>query len=234
MAVARVGGEPELVDVVARQPVPDDLALPRHLDEAVVLERHVGDVGLPTVSVGEDQRGAAFDRRRGVRRVVARREAVALPVVVLARGPDGRALARLDLLGAREPPHVLPRKVALHQFQRLLIRRTRPCRGDDDTARQHARRPAGGVVEVLPALDHVAVHVDDEHGRRAERREHGVSAPRAIRVVDRRARGIDGLGASQRNQDNEHAQANRSPGGDSGSHLIAPCAANCIILLCSR
>ena len=78
-------------------------------------------------------------------------------------------VTRRDLLVAGEPPDDVAGEVALDQLQRLLVRRTRAARGDDEAARQDARRPAGGVVVAFPALDDGAVHVDDEHRLRAQR-----------------------------------------------------------------
>ena len=58
--VPRAGGETELVDMAARAPLPDDLAVPGHFDEAVVFEHDVGHVGVHVVGVRQDQSAAAF------------------------------------------------------------------------------------------------------------------------------------------------------------------------------
>ena len=58
--------KPELVDVVARHPVPDDVTVPRHLDQSVVFEQHIGDRRLLSVRVGQNQRVAAFDGGRAL------------------------------------------------------------------------------------------------------------------------------------------------------------------------
>ena len=59
--------ETELVDMIARNPLPDNVTVPRHLDEAVVFEQEIGDLGLRAVRVGQDQRVAAADGRRALR-----------------------------------------------------------------------------------------------------------------------------------------------------------------------
>ena len=67
--------------------------------------------------------------------------------MVLARRPDRAALTRLDLLVAGEPPDDVAVEVPLDQLQRLLVRRTRAARGDDEAARQNTR--AGPPAELL-------------------------------------------------------------------------------------
>ena len=58
------GGEAEFVDMIACDPFPHDLAIRRNFDEAIVFEQRVGDVRAAVVLVRQNQRFAAFDRRR--------------------------------------------------------------------------------------------------------------------------------------------------------------------------
>src|SRR5690606_10520779 len=105
---------------------------------------------------------------------------------------DAPAVGRFDLLVALEAPDDVAVEVALLERERLLARRIRADRADDDTARQHAGRPAGRAVEAFPALDDAAVHVDDDRGLHAERREDRVAAVGAGRIVNRSAGRVDG------------------------------------------
>ena len=61
MAFLASGENPQLVDVVARHPLPDDVAVRRHLDQPVVFEQYIGDRRLLPVRVSQNQRVAAFD-----------------------------------------------------------------------------------------------------------------------------------------------------------------------------
>ena len=116
---------------------------------------------------------------------------------------------RVDVI---EGPHHRAVEVALLERERVLKRRPRAFRGYHAATGQDARRPAGRVVEVVPALDDVAVHVDDDHGLRRERRQHRVAVPRARGIVDRDAGRIDRRramrgrnGAYQKDQDAERS-----------------------------
>src|SRR5580765_6748152 len=131
---------------------------------------------------------------------------------MLARRPGSAAVTRRDLLAAGKAPDHIADEVPLDEFQCLLVRRTRAAGSDDEAARQNASRPAGGVVEALPPLDDIAVHVDDEHCRPRQRRQHGEPVPGAIRVVDGRAGGINRLGPTERNRTRQ----------DNGSRCVSP------------
>ena len=64
--VIKAEGRTLPVSYVGRDPLPDDLTLWRHLDETVVLEQDVCDIGLPVVGVSQDQRVAAAACGSGV------------------------------------------------------------------------------------------------------------------------------------------------------------------------
>src|SRR6188508_86695 len=92
----RGGGEAELVDMIACDPFPDDLAVRGNLNEAIVFEHRVGDVRSAVVLVRQNEGFAAFNRRTNSRRVITRWKVLPLPVVVLTCRPS-RAPSRLNL-----------------------------------------------------------------------------------------------------------------------------------------
>src|SRR5262245_45095062 len=108
----------------------------------------------------EDQRFPAFDARLHTGRIVAGRKILALPIVVLARRPDCRTVARLDLLVVIEFPEDMTFEVASDQFERFLPGRIVSARRHDDSVWKDAGRTAGGVVEAVPSLDDVPIHID--------------------------------------------------------------------------
>ena len=183
----------EVVDVIARHPLPEDLPVPRDLDNAVVFEHPIGShFRLNMVRMGQQQGVAACETGRGIRRVVTGGKILTLPVVVLTRGPDHFAVAGLDLLVMVETPELFAVEIALNELGRFLARRIGAGRSHDDTAGKDACRTAGGAIVAIPLLDDVAVHIDDDRGLPTQRREHRITVPGTARIVDRRAGWKDG------------------------------------------
>ena len=161
-----------------------------------------------------------FDGRRRSPASSSRRESP--PAASRGAGAPTRPCCRRALVICslrRNCQMTLPSKSRWIEFERFLVRRTRAARSHDDAARQHARRTARGVVVAVPALDDVAVHVDDEHGLRPQRRQHRIAVPCALRLIDRRARGIDRL----RPRRGERGQEESRTGAAKSSHTPAEC-----------
>ena len=149
--------------------------------------------GCIVVRVGQHQRLAARETRAWPRASSSRREILTLPVVVLAQRPDRLAVAGLDLLVVVEMPERPCRRNRAAPARAIPgAAGRRPAAPTTDAAGKHACRTAGGIVVAVPSLDDVAVHVDDDHGLSAERRQHRVAVPGPVRIVDRRAGWIDG------------------------------------------
>ena len=182
----------EFIDVIAGDPLPEDLPIPGDLDNAVVFERRGSHVRPIMVRMGQQQGIAAGETGCGVRRVVTRGKILTLPIMVLPRGPDHFAVAGLDLLVMVETPELLAVEIALHELGRFLARGIGAGRSYDDTAGKDACRTTGGTIVAIPLLDDVAVHVDDDRGLSTQRREHRITVPGKGRIIDRRAGWKDG------------------------------------------
>jgi hypothetical protein len=154
--------EAQLLEVLVRAPLPDDVALPVDLDDLVVEQGMRRDGGGSHVLVHEQQRIAAFRERDLARREVAHRTAGALKVVVLARDP---ALGRPrigDMFQLAEAPQDAPFPVDLHKIDLILeavARIALPGAAEHLATRQELVREA---LQVLPQLHLTTVHVDQE------------------------------------------------------------------------
>src|SRR5438105_4445720 len=91
-----------------------------------------------------------------------------------------------------ETPEQVAVEIALDELERFLARRIGAGRSYDNTAWKHARRTTGGADVAVPLLNDVPVHVDDNRSLSAQRREHRITVPGTIRIIDRRPSWIDG------------------------------------------
>ena len=118
----------EVINVIARDPLPDDLPFPGDLYDPVVFEHRIGShFRLNTVCMRQDQRVTARGTGSCLRRVVASREIRTLPVVMLAQGPDRLcffclgflrlAIPSFDLLVMVETPQHFAVEIALNEFE---------------------------------------------------------------------------------------------------------------------
>lgn len=136
--------------------------------------------------MGEDQRIPPFDLRLQPRRVVANRIASALIVVVRPRHPAGFIARIAHFLIAIEGPCHIAFPVNLDQIEHILhtvARVALAAVSEDRPARQNF---IGEAVELRPFPHHGAVHID-KHRAVLGGLEKGIAAPRARRIVKRRA-----------------------------------------------
>src|SRR5688572_2329734 len=88
---AGLGVKAELLEVLVRPPLPDDVPVEVDLDDAIVEQRVVADPRIHDVLVNEDQSIAAIRERRLAWHEITDGVTLALKVVVLTRQPARRA-----------------------------------------------------------------------------------------------------------------------------------------------
>ena len=64
--VARLAAEPEVIEMVARQPVPHDLAVPGHLNNVFIFKQFIGDLRFEDIAVRQDERTASIHQRHSL------------------------------------------------------------------------------------------------------------------------------------------------------------------------
>src|ERR1051326_7353064 len=116
-----------------------------------------------------------------------------MAIMILARGSHSLDVGGRDLLPVVKAPYEIAFEIALHQFNGFLMRRTISAGAHDNAIRKYARGAAGGIVEAVPSLHDVAVHVDHDYCLRSQWRKHRVAVPCLVRIVDSRARWVDRL-----------------------------------------
>ncbi len=197
--VARVFRKAVILDAIARKPFPEHFAVPGDFEDVIVFETLIGYLRLDDVLVRKDQRAPARRGGQGSGGVVTDRAALALPVVMLPRGPHRLAVLRLHLLGAIEPPHLVAVPIQLNERDVFLMRPAGDGASHDVPAGQHSGRE---TQHLGPALDEVAVHVDEHGAARVGRVVNRVSIPRFLGIVNGRTGRVDGrsrVGLAQKN-----------------------------------
>ncbi len=219
--LTRLGGESQLLHVVAGQPVPHDPAVPVHFHQAVVFERLVGDRRNGYVLVREHQGAAAVDEGQGARREDAGGAALPLPVMVLPGNPGLGAVVVGDAVAVVERPDDLAVPVHLDQPAGLLVRPSPLVAAHDEPARQQAHRRRHRR-HLRPALHFTPVHVDDDGALLRRRAEDGVATPRLAGFVDGGAGRVDRRVALDERGNSDEDRETTEGAGHTGRHEPLP------------
>ena len=171
-------------------PFPYNVAVPRYFVDNVVNQRFIADIGLNRVFVAEYKGVAGINLGLLAGRVIARRAAFALKIVVLACHPLALLAGVFDKFGTVELPHNLSVPVDLHKVKLVLqamLGVTGAGAAHKHTAGEHL---VGKTVYVFPHTDFMAVHAEKQCAV-VRCLNDGESAPGFFRIIYRNACGID-------------------------------------------